>query len=649
MLAPHRWLAAGLILHLAALPLHAQTAAGVPPNPLADIHAERWADAAAEAGRLADPAAGKVVLYLRLSTPGAATAAEIAGFMRDSPDWPAQQMLERRREEALATDPDDASVLAQCAPPPALPAALLRCAGATANAGHPDEANALARLAWIEGIDTAASEAAFQHRWAGAVDADDQWRRFERLAWNDPAAAARQIIRLAPVYHAAAEARLAARRDDPQTEPLIAALPPDRRDDPGLFLDRVRFLRRTGHDDEALALWQRQGLQAQRGAPAHLAAFWAEREALARQLIRDGQPDGAFSIVADAGDLDGGARADADFLAGFIALRLLHRADQATGFFQDLAKSRAAITQGRAHYWLARALAAQGRDPASEYALAAAWPTTFYGQLAFLALGRGEAGLVGTIRALRGPAWTRDTALAFTGHEVLRGAAWLVAWGDPKDARAFLRRMDEIAPVPAERALTAGFALRAGMPDAAVAIARLMGRDGLMLPHTGWPIPYDPPAPPDPAFSLGIMRQESSFDPDASSGSGARGLMQLMPPTAQAVGRQIGQPAVLAALTGDAGQNMRLGTAYLQDLLGDFDGCLPLATAAYNAGPRRVNEWLARNGDPRVGPVDMVDWIELIPFGETRNYVQRVMENVIVYRALLNDPRPLLPNTPWTR
>jgi soluble lytic murein transglycosylase len=209
--------------------------------------------------------------------------------------------------------------------------------------------------------------------------------------------------------------------------------------------------------------------------------------------------------------------------------------------------------------------------------------------------------------------------------------------------------MDELAPIPAERALTAAFATYAGMPDGAVFVARRMGRDGIMLPHLGWPAPYNPPAAPDPAFSLGIMRQESSFDVAAVSSSGARGLMQLMPPTATAVAKQLGILASVPTLTVDAGHNIRLGTAYLQEVLTRFDNCLPLAAAAYNAGPHRVEQWLVENGDPRTGPVDMVDWIELIPTGETRNYVQRVVENVVMYRVARHDPTPILTATPWTR
>jgi soluble lytic murein transglycosylase len=645
MCVPIRCVIVGLALLLAGQS-RAQDAGA---NPMAAIRASRWADAQAEASRFADPVPQKLVLYWRLRAPGAATAEEIAAFMQRNPDWPAQAALEHRRQEAIASDPDDAAVLAQCSPSPGLAAALLRCAEATANAGHTADATALARHAWVDAIDDASGEAAFVRRWNGIATPDDQWARFQRLAWSSDQAAARQITRLDSLHHKAAEARLAARRNDPQAEALAAALPPALQDDPGLMLDRAKALRHAEQVQQAVTLWLKQGEPAQRAAPDHLAAFWTERNLLARRLLRDGDAANAYAIAAAHGQTAAEQKADAEFLAGFIALRMLNDPARAMPHFQVLAASNAAITRGRAHYWLGRAAAAAGGDPKPEYARAAAWPTTFYGQLAALALGESQATLVARIKALRDPAWTQEAAFAFTGHEVVRAAAWLMAWGDFPRARVFLMRVDEISPIVPERTLTATFALRAGMPDGAVFVARRMGRDGIALPQAGWPAPYEPAAPPDPAFSLGIMRQESSFDVAAVSSSGARGLMQLMPPTAQGVARQLGIAASVPALTSDAAHNIRLGTAYLQEVLTRFDGCLPLAAAAYNAGPSRVVQWLGENGDPRTGPVGMVDWIELIPVAETRNYVQRVTENVVMYRARTGDMTPILTNTPWTR
>ena len=618
-------------------------------EPITAIRADRWADAQRAAAGYADPVATKLVTYFRLLAPGAATADEITDFMAQSPDWPNQALLERRRQEAIAADPDLASTLAQCDRNAlTLPQTLLHCAEALANAGRNAEAQEDARRAWAAGV---GDEANFLRRWAGSLRPDDDWERYQHLITRDQAAAARDLPRLDPAHRAAAEARLALQRDAPNADTLVAALSESVRREPGVVLDRARWLRRNDRTAEALALWKRAGEAAQRDAPADdLAGFWNERNLLARRLLRDGDAAGAYALADQHGLVAPEQMLDAEFLAGFIALRRLKDPVAAKRHFAVLTQqSKAAITQGRAHYWLGRAAAAAGGDPRPEYELAAAWPTTFYGQLAALALGDDTAALGRRITALHDPSYTREQVLAFTDREVVRAAAMLVAWNDPQRARTFLLRMDDLAPDPADRSLTARFALRVGLPDTAVSVARRMGRDGLVLPEAGWPIAAEPPdGAVDPAVALGLIRQESSFDIGAVSPSGARGLMQLMPFTAQAVAKRIGTATSLPTLTSDPAHNMRLGTSYLREMLDRFDNSLPLAVAAYNAGPHRVDQWLPENGDPRVGPIDMLDWIELIPINETRNYVQRVLENVVIYRARRGESTPTL-LAQWTR
>lgn len=253
---------ASLVAASAAPPARAQDAGSAT---IAAIRTDRWPDAQAAAARFVDPVPRKIVLYYRLRAPGAATATELADFMRLNPDWPAQNILQRRRDEAIALEPDDAVVLAQCAPgkPPPAPLppvtqgrALLRCAEALAIAGRTAEANQTARKAWVDAIDDAGTETLFLNRWAGVPSAEDQWARFQRLAWSDTAGATRQAVRLVNAHRLAAEARLATRRDDPLAESMAAALPASLRDDPGLMLDRAKAARRTDRIADALALWQ---------------------------------------------------------------------------------------------------------------------------------------------------------------------------------------------------------------------------------------------------------------------------------------------------------------------------------------------------------------------------------------------------------
>lgn len=555
---------------ISALPAAAQ-------DPMPAVRADRWSDAQSIAAANPNPLAAKLVTYYRVLTPNTARVDEIAGFMTENPDWPAQDRLERRRQEALASEPDLTVVRAECdrSPPRDSPLAMQHCAEALEASGRADDAR----------------QALAEPDRAGAVAAP--------------------------------------------------------------MLQQARELRRADQDAEALALWLAQGPAAQASASAsQLPQYGIERQILARDLLRDGNDQGAYALVSAHGQTSPGVVMDAEFLAGYIALRRLKQPEQAIRHFRILAdRSHAVITQGRAWYWMGRAEAAAGRDPKPFYERAAAFPTTFYGQLAAVALGDDAEMLSRRINALKDPGFTQRQVSYFAGRELTQAAGLLAGWSEPRRAYAFLLRLDELSPDPSERALTAHYALGLGMPEMAVFIARRMGRDGAALPQAGWPMPQDPPAGQpgiDAAVALGLMRQESSFDVAAVSPAGARGLMQLMPATAQQVARQLGEGTSAAVLTRDAQHNMRLGTTYFAGLLNRFGGSLPLAAAGYNAGPNRVDVWLADNGDPRTQnagpgvPIDMIDWIELIPFNETRNYVQRVLENVVIYQAKRGETTPTL-------
>ena len=629
MFQPIRLLPALLVLGLAGPAGAAEMPAG------ASAH---WVEAAKLAEGVADPVAQKLVTYFRLLTPGAASVEEIADFMAQNPDWPNQALLERRRQEAISAQPDIALVVGPCLQGPiTLPGTLVRCADALGDVGNLDAAVADATKAWVDGYANPSGLANFLRRWSAALTPADGWDRFRNLAWSDPAAAARQISLLPKPLRPAAKARLALIHDAPDAAALVHALPAAEQEEPGLVLDEARWLRHNHRDADALALWRKRGFAAESADETHRSAFSAERNLLARELLKEHDDRGAEEMADDRLVTAPGDVVDTAFLAGFIELTRLHDPAAAAVQFQRLADaSKAAITQGRAHYWLARAAAAAGADPRPEYEKAAAYPTTFYGQLAARALGEDPTTL---LAAAHDPSYTRDQAWTFTARELVRAAAILLAWGEPGRARAFLLRMQEVAPGEVEQALAARLALAMDMPDTAVAIARRMGAEGRMLPQDGWPVAVEPPHAPsggrvDPALTLAVIRQESSFDRAVVSPAGALGLMQLMPATAAIVARQLGDQAVTqVSLLADPAQNMQVGGAYMQGLLAQFGGCLPLAVAAYNAGPGRVTQWMAEYGDPRTAQIDMVDWIELIPFNETRNYVERVLENVVIYRA----------------
>ena len=615
--------------------------------------------AQAQVVRSADPVDAQVATWLRLQLPDGGAASEIDAFLQTHPDWPGRAALSQRLQDALAAEPDDAVARTLCnAHRPTTPATLLRCALAIAGpattlppaaragaqamplalANLPATVVAAARADWTEGLDDPLQEAEFLRLFGSVPGPADQWQRFDRQEWSGALAAAqRQVGRVPADLRPLALARLALRRGDSGGAGLAAALHGEAAGDPALVLDLARWLRRHDQDDAALELWRDRAQAAEQGArPARMAAYWTEREALARDLLAAHRDADALHLADDPLQAAPALRLDRDFLAGWIELRRLHDPASALAHFAALTGSRSVITNSRGFYWLGRTLEASGRpaDASTAYAAAARHPTSFYGQAALSKLASGRVDMLpAALAALHDPAWSSGDAVAYAGQELARAAAFLVGCRDPHHARLFLLRLDQLTASDTGHALGAGFAIRLGLPDVAVAIARSAGRQGLVLPASGWPVPYAPPASPalPPGLALAVMRQESSFDPAIVSPAGARGLMQLMPATA----RIVSGGAVGADELGDPLLNMQTGTTYLATLLQRFAGREPYAIAAYNAGPNRVQQWIAANepgADDAATSEATIDWIEQIPFAETRNYVQRVLESQSIYR-----------------
>jgi soluble lytic murein transglycosylase len=618
-------------------------------------NAQRWAEAEA-AAQSADPLIRTYVTWLRLQQRGqAAGTAEIIGFALGHPEWPGQEALGRRVEEMLALDPDD-GLAAQwfAARAPRTLDGYQRLADALLRAGRSVEAATLLGTGWAEAPADPVAEPSYLARNAALLTPEQHARRFDRLALaRESAAAARVLPCLDQAHQGAAAARLAYAADRPEADsPGLAAAAPA---DPGLTLERARWLRRRDQDQEAAAAFAAGERLVPVPPPETARAAWVERQILARKLLRLGDPRAAYAVSANHGiRAPGEARQDAEFLAGFIALRFLRDAASAERHFARLGEdSRSVITRARSLYWQGRAATAQGAGgrAAERYRAAAELPLAFYGQLAALTLGEDGAALSARIARAPAPQPSAAQAQEFAAREPARVALALAEIGESRRARPFLLRLEDLAAEPAEKILAARLAQRIGRPDHAVWVVRRAGASGLMALAEGWPTPYPaPPDGPEPALIHAVTRQESNFDPEAVSPANARGLMQLLPATAASVAKRLGLRHQVGMLTSDTAHNMRLGAAYLDQLLARFGGTLPYAIAGYNAGPNRVEEWLGTYGDPRSGGVAMLDWMEQIPFAETRNYVQRVIENMAIYRAL--DPRSAgleHPMTQWLR
>jgi soluble lytic murein transglycosylase len=490
----------------------------------------------------------------------------------------------------------------------------------------------------VEAPGDAAAEAAITSQFGRLLTGEDHQQRFDRLFFaRDMQGAQRALDRMSGVARGSGQVRMALAGEPEITQIALRPL------DLGWAYERARLLRRRDRDADAAASWiVAEPFQAT--MPPEIArAVWAERQILARKLLRLNNPKDAHRIAAFHGQPMGSeGRIEAEFLAGFIALRFLNDPVLAQRHFVAIALgSRSVITRARALYWEGRALAARGAQGAARerYAAAAQLPTAFYGQLAALTMGESQQALDQRLRALQTPPIDQRRAQEFAQRELARVVTTLAELGETRRTRAFLLRLRAVSADSQDRLLTVRLANHIGRPDHAVWVARAAAIEGDVLLPEGWPTPFRVPVTsPEPAFIFSVTRQESNFDTEAVSSANARGLMQLLPSTAQLVARRIGLNYRVDMLTADPQMNIKLGAAYLDEMLGRFEGSLVMAAAAYNAGPRRVDEWLGTYGNPLRGERDLLDWMEMIPFAETRNYVQRIVEGAVIYRARQNPP-----------
>ena len=638
---------------------------------IAAANGGRWAEAETYAA-VADPLVAKIVLWMRLTHRTApATAAALVGFLRDNPDWPLADTIARRTEAAFGGAADDPLVLSHFStfPPRSLAAALRHAEALTRgtrtqaqpgnlldmmrrgpdNAPRPGveagpnlqgEAGAqlTLRRAWAEAPGDAAAEVAIMAQFGRLLSQEDHQQRFDRLFFaRDMQGAQRALERMSGLARGSGQMRMTLAGEPEMTQIALRPL------DLGWAYERARLLRRRDRDDDAVASWiVAEPFQATM-APEIARAVWAERQILARKLLRLNKPKDAHRIAAFHGQpLGSEGRIEAEFLAGFIALRFLNDPLLAQRHFVAVALgSRSVITRARALYWEGRALAVRGAHGAARerYAAAAQLPTAFYGQLAALTMGESQESLDQRLRALQTPPIDQRRAQEFAQRELARVVTTLAALGETHRTRVFLLRLQAVSTDQQDRLLTARLANHIGRPDHAVWVARRSAIEGDILLPEGWPTPFRVPVnSPEAAFIFSVTRQESNFDTEAVSSANARGLMQLLPSTAQLVARRLGMNFRVEMLTGDPQANIKLGAAYLDEMLGRFEGSLVMAAGAYNAGPRRVDEWLVTYGNPLRGERDLLDWMEMIPFAETRNYVQRIVEGAVIYRARQNPP-----------
>ena len=569
-------------------------------------------------------------------------------FLTGHRGWPGEEGLRKSAERAI----NDASSPAQVisffqAMPPVSGVGHARHAFALQATGRVAEAREAARKAWHSGVLPRDVEDRLLAFFSASLGPADHDKRLETLLDNGDVVTAQRTLRFASsprrgVY----DARVALQTRASDAMSRVAALGAAANGDAGLLVDRANWLRNNGNPAAARALLAQPRTVTVR--PQNVEKYYETLLAMAKGAANDRQWGLAYQIASQLDDAympgtDVAARSYGErdeytnlaWLAGNAALfRLGRPADAATMFNRYANAARSPQTRAKGFYWAGRALSGIGQQVAATnyFNQAAAYPDQFYGQLALERLGR----TVPPPSAVPPANLTPNARAAFANRGLVQATRLLGQQGNRQDQAVFIRALADSLQTAEDRALASEMGSQIGRPDVGVWVARQARNNGVTY-YTRSSFP-EMPMPPAYAhmktLSHAIMRQESSFDRTAMSHVGARGMMQLMPGTARETAGKLGLGYDQSRLTSDPQYNIMLGSKYFQDLMNSFGNYAPLAIAAYNAGPGNVRRWVRENGDPRTPHVDVLKWIEDIPFFETRNYVHRVLENAVVYDAM---------------
>jgi soluble lytic murein transglycosylase len=606
----------------------------------------RAKDATEVQQRIEDPLARKLVEWAILhSDENGADFSRFQAFVAANPSWPNIQMFRRRAEAMLWQErADPATIRGFVGDKPLSGKGRFALARALMAEGNRAGASALIREAWrSEPLGSDAEEQIFDIFGDIITRADDKARMERRLYANDAATALRAAHRLGGIEPAIAKARIAVNEKSSNGKALIDALPSSAHQDAGVLFSRIALLRRSDKIAEAAELM----LAAPRDAAQIYDPdeWWVERRLLARKLLDLGAASTAYKVAREAATPNKeNYRVEHEFTAGWIALRFLKEPAAAAQHFARIGAGISnPIALARAGYWRGRAAEALNKhqEARAHYEQAARHSTAYYGQLARAKLGLGEIALASP------PALSAEKRAALAHNEVVQAVEMLYAI-DERDLVVSITA--DLADHGSDVGMLAALAeLTAKHDDARCAL--LVGKGALGRGH-----PFDHYAFPtfglpryssigpevEPAVVYSIARQESAFNPKDLSAAHAIGLMQVTPDAAKYVAKKFNVTYDQSRLVHDSVYNMQIGAAELGDDIASYNGSYILAFAGYNAGRGRVKEWIERYGDPRDPGVDPVDWVERIPFAETRNYVQRILENIQVYRARFGSGKRLL-------
>ncbi len=585
-----------------------------------------------------DPLAAKLYYWLQYTSgPEDVSFAKLAHFIRKNPDWPGIRTMRLKAEKALSiADDNGRDVLVWFQDYPPLTAHGFDIyVGTLIERGQGGKAKELLANWWADTPLSREDQKYIYLKYSKYLDKQAHIRRLDTLLFAKQYTNARAVAGvLGADYQALVEARIALAEETGNVNALINRVPQYLQKDPGLLFERLSWRRRHDLDFAAMEILHDMPPMREVRNPDD---WWRERHIIIRRLLEQGRYDSAYLLASKHGQTSGLSYAQAEWLTGFLALRFQKRPATAFQHFQEMyTKMEMPISKSRAAYWAGRAAEELGQEELSQhwYNKAAQHQTVYYGQLAAQ-----ELKLKGQLPRIAPPTIGPAELRTFNEAELVQAARLFHEAGLRQETTQFIQAFTDANETPHAFRFAAELAAQLEQYHDAIRIAKKATEKGMFLTAQSYPVITDQlrGVKVEPALVHALIRQESMFDFEARSPAGALGLMQVMPATAQAVARQTGLRHETSWLTSRPSHNIQIGATYMAQMLNRYKGSYPLAIAAYNAGPNRVDKWLKTYGDPRRSEVEMIDWIELIPIYETRNYVQRVMEGVYIYRLRLKE------------
>lgn len=605
------------------------------------IDKNKWKEAKDLIAKSKDPLAAKIYHWLLLTNTDKKDwnnrlFMSLSQFIRHNEQWPKVEKMKKSAEEVMPGTLSSNEVIAWYKSfPPQSFKGMRRYIDALIINGREENAKEVLAQWWAKSRISRAQQKQIVRDYKKYLTMEAHKKRCDTLLYKGDYGNALAIANLVGNgWPELARARMAlAKNKNSGLGKLIDKIPSSLKNDPGLMYERLRWRRKRNLDKGALEILDKT-------PPAHTIQnkekWWKERHIIIRRLLEDGKFQQAYELAAGHIQDKGFSHVQAEWVTGWLALRLINSPTEAYERFSILyGRVETPVSKARIAYWAGRAADDMGYKIMAQewYKKAAQFKATFYGQMAASALSQENQ-----LPQKRLPHLTSTQRKAYKLSELVQVSDIFLESGWPKTSEKFLKAFLKKDKTPKAYRFAAEHAAKKGSSYIAVKISKEAMKKGLFLTKQSYPtitrqiknIHYV-----EWALIHALIRQESMFDINACSSAGARGLMQIMPATAQHIAKGLKIPYRKSWLTDKPKYNIKLGAYYIAQLVERYNGSYPLAIAAYNAGPSRVNEWLSMFGDPRKGEVDMIDWIELIPIYETRNYIQRVMEGVYIYRLRL--------------